>query len=62
MSRSVTMILNFPKMEFSSIFDLFDFLKMQNKKILLVLDEYQYFKESKKDFELDSLMQSIESS
>ena len=56
------MTLNFPKMEFSSIFDLFDFLKMQNKKILLVLDEYQYFKESKKDFELDSLMQSIESS
>jgi len=57
--RSVTMALNFPKMEFSTIFDLFDFLKMQNKKILLVLDEYQYFKESKKDFELDSLMQSI---
>lgn len=59
LSRSVSMALNFPKIDFPSIFDLFDFLKMQNKKILLILDEYQYFKESKKDFELDSLMQSI---
>ena len=41
------------------IFDLFDFLESQNKKILLILDEYQYFKESKKDNEVDSYLQNI---
>ena len=59
LSRSVSMALGLPQISFGTIFDLFDFLKKQNKNILLVLDEYQYFKESLKENELDSYMQSI---
>lgn len=58
--RSVMLSLELPaSLTFATLFDLFDFLKTQNKHILLVLDEYQYFKESKKDKELDSMMQII---
>ncbi|MBE6349538.1 MAG: ATP-binding protein, partial [Spirochaetaceae bacterium] len=46
--RSVALALNLPvSTNFATIFDLFDFLNSQNKKILVILDEYQYFKESK---------------
>lgn len=44
---------------FSTLFDLFDFLKSQERRIVIVLDEYQYFKESGKDTDVDSLMQVI---
>ena len=58
--RSVALALNLPvSINFATIFDLFDFLESQNKKILLILDEYQYFKESKKDNEVDSYLQNI---
>ena len=57
--RSVSMSLGFPDITFPTIFDLFDFLKKQSVKILLILDEYQYFKESRKDMEVDSFMQTI---
>lgn len=58
--RSIMLALELPQtITFTTIFDLFEFLQKQNKKILLVLDEYQYFKESKKNMELDSMMQAI---
>ncbi len=58
--RSVALSLNLSNsLNFETIFDLFDFLKKQNKKILLILDEYQYFKESKKTNEVDSYLQNI---
>lgn len=58
--RSIMLALELPQtITFATIFDLFEFLQKQNKKILLVLDEYQYFKESKKNMELDSMMQAI---
>ena len=58
--RSVALALNLPvSTNFANIFDLFDFLESQNKKILLILDEYQYIKESKKDNEVDSYLQNI---
>lgn len=57
--RSVSMALGLPDISFPTIFDLFEFLKKQSAKILLILDEYQYFKESKKDMEVDSFMQTI---
>ena len=57
--RSVSMSLGLPDISFPTIFDLFEFLKKQSAKILLILDEYQYFKESKKDMEVDSFMQTI---
>lgn len=65
LSRSITMALGLPQMKFSTIFDLFDFVKIQtgngmrNGKILIILDEYQYFKESMKELELDSCMQAV---
>lgn len=59
LSRSVCTSLSLPQIEFKTIFDLFDFLKSQKKRILLVLDEYQYFKQSLKDTSLDSYLQSI---
>ena len=58
--RSVALALNLPvSTNFATIFDLFDFLNSQNKKILVILDEYQYFKESKKENEVDSILQNI---
>ena len=60
LTRSLAISLNIPSsISFNSIFDLFDFIKAQNKSILLVLDEYQYFKESLKNGEVDSYMQLI---
>ena len=58
--RSIMLSLDLPQtLTFATLFDLFDFLKKQDKRILLILDEYQYFKESKKDREVDSMMQAI---
>lgn len=58
--RSVALSLGLsPSLSFSTIFDLFDFIKNQGKRIVVVLDEYQYFKESGKDMEVDSSMQVI---
>ena len=57
--RSVCLALGLPPMNFASIFDLFDFLKSYSKPILIVLDEYQYLKDSLKENEVDSYMQVI---
>lgn len=58
--RTVALALGLPSStQFDTLFDLFDFLKAQKKRILLVLDEYQYLKESKKESEVDSMMQAV---
>ena len=58
--RSAALALNLPSSTtFATIFDLFDFLKAQSQNILVVLDEYQYFKESLKQGEVDSYMQAV---
>lgn len=57
--RSVCIALGMPVMQFTTIMDLFDFLKGQTRRVLLIIDEYQYFKESGKKNELDSYMQMI---
>lgn len=57
--RSVCVSLGLPTASFATIFDLFDFLKAQGKRVLLVIDEYQYFKQSAKDTSIDSYMQII---
>lgn len=59
LSKAVSESFAFPNMNFDSLFDLFKFLKAQNKRILVVLDEYQYLKESLKEMEMDSIMQAI---
>ena len=57
--KSVSRALELPNVKFESIFDLFDYLGNQKKRIALVLDEYPYLKESKKRKEVDSYMQRI---
>ncbi len=58
--RSVALSLGLSStLSFSTIFDLFDFIKAQNKDMVIILDEYQYFKESGKDMEVDSYIQAV---
>lgn len=58
-TRSVAQALALPQLSFNTIFDLFDFLRSLNRKLLVIIDEYQYWKESLKGNELDSFFQSI---
>lgn len=57
--RSISFALSMPQLKLNSLFDVFDFLKAQKKKIVLILDEYQYLKKSLKAREFDSYMQVI---
>ena len=59
LTRSIMISLELPEMKFSTVFDLFSFVNKQNKKILIILDEYQYLKESLKEGEVDSYMQGV---
>ena len=57
--RSVCQALGLPFMRFGSLFDMMDFLKNQNQKILLIIDEYPYLKQTKKRNEVDSYLQAV---
>lgn len=57
--QSVCSALNLPKLNFESIFAMMDYLKSLDKKILLVIDEYPYLKETGKKGEVDSIMQAV---
>ena len=57
--RSVSQALNIPVIKFNTIFDLFDYLASLNRRLLIIIDEYQYFKASLPGDELDSYMQII---
>ena len=57
--RSVCQALGLPNMQFDSLFALMDFLKTQDNKILLIIDEYPYLKQTKKQNEVDSYMQAV---
>lgn len=57
--RSTSQALDLPPFTVQTLFDFFDFLEAQNKRILLILDEYQYFKDSLRKGELDSYMQAV---
>lgn len=57
--RSACQALGLPSVEFASLFDLMDFLGAQNRKILLIIDEYPYLKQTKKQNEVDSCMQAV---
>lgn len=60
LTRSVMTALDLPQsVSFYNLFDLFEFIKSQSKKILIIFDEYQYFKASLKEGELDSYLQHI---
>lgn len=57
--RSIGVSLGIPGLRFGHLLDLFDFLKSRDDPILLVIDEYQYLKESLPGNEVDSLFQGI---
>lgn len=61
--RSIAQAMGIPHFEMQTIFDIFDYLKEQaqlrDSPILVVLDEYQYFKESLRAGEMDSYMQGV---
>ncbi|MBQ8136084.1 MAG: AAA family ATPase, partial [Clostridia bacterium] len=57
--RSVCQALGLPIVRFDSLLALMDFLKPTNKRILLIIDEYPYLKQTKKQNEVDSYMQSV---
>ena len=58
-SRSACQALGLPAVQFGSLFDLMDFLRAQDRKILLIIDEYPYWKQTKKQNEVDSYMQAV---
>lgn len=57
--KSVSDALELPKIHFESIFAMIDYLKTLEKKILLIIDEYPYLKQSKKKNEVDSYFQRL---
>lgn len=57
--QSICMALSLPKMSFESIFAMMEYLKTLDKKILLIIDEYPYLKETGKKGEVDSVMQAV---
>jgi AAA+ ATPase superfamily predicted ATPase len=57
--RSVGKSLGLPTLRFEYLSDLFDFLKARGEPVLLVIDEYQYMKESLKGSEVDSYFQAV---
>ena len=57
--RSVSTALGLPPIHFDSLFALMDFLAKQDRKFLLIIDEYQYLKQTKKQNEVDSYMQAV---
>lgn len=57
--KSVSESLSLPKMQFESLFGMMDYLKTLDKKILLIIDEYPYLKQTKKKNEVDSYMQAV---
>lgn len=59
LNRDVSMALGLPDMHLATLSDVFRLLSAQNKPILIVLDEYQYLKESAKKGEVDSYMQEV---
>lgn len=56
---SICMTMGLPTMHFSQLRDIFYFLGTLGRKVLVILDEYQYLKQSGKAGEIDSLMQNV---
>lgn len=58
-SKSICESLEIPKIIFESLDDAFAFIQKQKKKICVVVDEYQYLKDTLKEGEVDSHFQII---
>ena len=57
--RSVALTLGEENLNFTSLTNMFDYLKETDKNILLILDEYEYFKDSRKKNEVDGALRDI---
>ena len=57
--RSVSEALGLPNIQFDSLSGMTDYLGTLDKKILLIIDEYPYLKQTKKKNEVDSYMQAV---
>lgn len=57
--KSVSESLSLPYMRFESLFAMMDYLKTLDKKILLIVDEYPYLKQTRKKKEVDTYMQAV---
>ena len=57
--RSVSESLSLPNIRFDSLFAMMDYLGTLDRKILLIIDEYPYLKQTKKKNEVDSYMQAV---
>ena len=59
LGNTVCDALELPRIRFEELSDVFEFLKAQKRDILVVLDEYQYLKQSGKKNEVDSYLQAV---
>lgn len=57
--RSVSEALSLPKLSFDSLIALMDYLRTLDSRILMIIDEYPYLKQTKKKNEVDSYMQAV---
>lgn len=57
--KSISESLSLPTIHFDSLFAMMDYLRTLDKKILLIIDEYQYLKQTKKKNEVDSYIQAV---
>lgn len=59
LSKCISEAFNVPKIVFSTLEDAFKFIKTQKKNVCIVIDEYQYLKETLREGEIDSHFQII---
>ena len=57
--QSVSEAIGLPNIRFGSLSEIMDYLGMIDKKVLLIIDEYPYLKQTKKKNEVDSYMQAV---
>lgn len=57
--RSIGKAIGLPSLRFEHLLDLFEFLASRSEPMLVVVDEYQYFKQAGAGNEVDSLFQAI---
>ncbi len=57
--RSVSEALGLPNIRFGSLLEMMDYLGSLDKKVLLIIDEYPYLKQTRKKNEVDSYMQVV---
>ena len=57
--QSVSEAIGLSNIRFGSLSEMMDYLGMIDKKVLLIIDEYPYLKQTKKKNEVDSYMQAV---